>query len=123
MMLVKRSRRLALDALRTVARAAASLQAYPEGLAPPTTRASFLAGINRSGPILEIGPFNCPQFEADNVSYFDVLDQKDLRLRAVAHGRSPERCPRIDFVSPNGDLRIVDRTTPAPRLAMAVVGR
>lgn len=109
MTLVRRSRRLALDAVRTVARTAASLRAYPDGLAAPTTRADFLAGVDTSGSVLEIGPFDCPQFEGENVSYFDVLDQNDLRRRAVAHGRLPERCPQIDFVSPNGDLRIVDR--------------
>lgn len=109
MTLVKQSRRLALNTVRTVGRTAARFRTYPDGLAAPITRANFLAGIDTSGSILEIGPFDCPQFKGKNVSYFDVLDQKDLRLRAIAHGRSPERCPQIDFVSPNGDLRIVDR--------------
>ena len=109
MSMVKRSRRLAFNSVRTVGRAAASLRTSSVGLAAPTTRANFLAGIDTSGSVLEIGPFDCPVFEGDNVSYFDVLDQHDLRLRAVEHGRSPDRCPPIDFVSPTGDLRIVDR--------------
>ncbi|GGE09847.1 hypothetical protein GCM10011529_15210 [Polymorphobacter glacialis] len=109
MSLVKRSRRLALRTVKLVARAAAGLRAYPDGMAPPTTRADFLAGIDTAGSVLEIGPFDCPQFEGTNVSYFDVLDQNDLKQRAIAHGRSPDRCPPIDFVSYNGDLRIVDR--------------
>lgn len=109
MSMAKRARRLAFDAVRTLGRAAASLQVSSRDLAAPTTRASFLAGIDTSGSILEIGPFDCPVFEGENVSYFDVLDQQDLRIRAVAHGRPPDRCPQIEFVSPSGDLRIVDR--------------
>lgn len=109
MTLVKQSRRLALNTARTVGRAVASLRSFPDCLAAPTTRARFLAEIDASESLLEIGPFDCPQFEGDNVSYFDVLDQNELRLRAVEHGRSPARCPQIDFVSPNGNLGIVDR--------------
>ena len=109
MSMLKRMRRLAFDTVRALGRAAASLQTSSRGLAAPTTRADFLAGIDTSGSVLEIGPFDCPVFEGDNVSYFDVLDQHNLRLRAIAHGRSPDRCPQIDYVSPNGDLRIVDR--------------
>ncbi|MSO73114.1 MAG: hypothetical protein EXQ84_05835 [Rhodospirillaceae bacterium] len=58
---------------------------------------------------LEIGPFNAPKLKGPGVAYFDVMDQRDLRMRATALGLDPLHCPPIDFVAPNGDLSIVGR--------------
>ncbi|HYI39435.1 MAG TPA: hypothetical protein VE053_03865 [Allosphingosinicella sp.] len=58
--------------------------------------------------ILEIGPFDEPLLKGEGVAYFDVLDQESLRRRAVEHQRNPDGCPPIDFVSPTGDLDVVE---------------
>lgn len=78
------------------------------GIRPPTTRQAFLADI--PGDVLEIGPFDNPSLRGERITYFDVLDQAALIARAREHGRNPDTCPRIDYVSPTGDLSIVDRT-------------
>ncbi|NKC02957.1 class I SAM-dependent methyltransferase [Brucella haematophila] len=58
---------------------------------------------------LEIGPFCNPVLIGENVSYFDVLTRADLIKRANEIGYDIKHAPHIDFVSPNGDLSIVDR--------------
>lgn len=75
-------------------------------LQPPIDRASFLASLP-IGPSLEIGPFDAPLLQGRHVKYFDLLDQENLRLRAVEHGRNPDGCPHIDYVSPLGNVQIV----------------
>lgn len=79
------------------------------GLAAPTTRRRFLQRIDRTHGVLEIGPFYCPQLTGEHVSYFDVLDREQLRSRAAELGWNPETCPDIDYVSPSGDMSVVDR--------------
>lgn len=71
-------------------------------------RKRFARGVPR--PALEIGPFDKPKLLGAGVSYFDVLDQAGLqeRARTMPH-LTPAACPFIDFVSPTGDLRTVDR--------------
>ncbi|HYG46846.1 MAG TPA: class I SAM-dependent methyltransferase [Allosphingosinicella sp.] len=78
------------------------------GLARPTDRARFLAPLAGLARVLEIGPFDEPLLKGEGVAYFDVLDQEGLRRRAAEHGRNPEGCPRIDYVSATGDLDVVD---------------
>ncbi|MBB4155134.1 SAM-dependent methyltransferase [Sphingomonas jinjuensis] len=103
-------------ALRTITGVGAPLVAVAhtgrrrrEGLAAPTTRAAFLRQVPLASA-LEIGPFNNPTIAGPGVSYFDVLDAAALRTRAVAIGYDAERIPaRIDYVSPVGDLDVVDR--------------
>jgi len=73
-------------------------------------RSEFVKLAGRHVSVLEIGPFANPALRGANVSYFDVLSTEDLRKRAVAHGVNPADCPTIDYVSPNGDLSVVDRT-------------
>ncbi|MFS0774376.1 methyltransferase domain-containing protein [Sphingomonas sp. 1P08PE] len=77
------------------------------GLAPPITRAAFLASIPAASSILELGPFDAPLMRGAGVAYFDVLDQDGLRQRAIQEGRDPAGCPRIDHVSPTGDLTVI----------------
>lgn len=79
-----------------------------DGLAPALTRKRFLARINAAN-CLEIGPFDCPLVRGPGVRYFDVLDAAALEDRSRRHGRPPGAVPRIDYVSPTGDLTIVDR--------------
>lgn len=56
---------------------------------------------------LEIGPFDCPVLAGANVRYFDLMDQQGLAKRAAELGRPHGRTPRIDYVSPTGDLGVV----------------
>lgn len=77
------------------------------GLAPPTTRQRFVQRI--PGEALEIGPFDKPVIAGPDVAYFDVLDTDALRSRAAEIGFGAGRVPRIDYVSPVGDLAVVDR--------------
>lgn len=56
---------------------------------------------------LEIGPFDCPVLTGSSVRYFDLMSQQELAARAAALGRLHGRTPRIDYVSPTGDLGIV----------------
>lgn len=77
-----------------------------DGLAPPTSRKSLARNLG-SRSALEIGPFFSPLLKGDNVRYFDILDQSALRERAKRIGGLEDDVPKIDFVSPTGDLTIV----------------
>ncbi|MGY3494942.1 methyltransferase domain-containing protein [Bradyrhizobium sp. USDA 4502] len=70
-------------------------------------RAQFVSSIAR--PALEIGPFHNPQIVGEGVSYFEVLNRDQLIARASGLNQDTSRTPHIDFVSPTGDLSIVDR--------------
>lgn len=60
---------------------------------------------------LEISPWNRPFLSGSGVKYFDAADSESLRKSAVAANRDPRRVPsKIDFISPNGDLNVVDET-------------
>jgi len=72
-----------------------------------TSRARFLAEVAATGDVLEIGPFDRPLVTGPRVRYFDIMDQQALRVRAGEHGRSPEGCPPVDYVSARGDLRVI----------------
>ena len=76
---------------------------------PAAHRDGLVALVPRDSPLLEIGPFTKPVFRGGGVSYFDVLDREGLIERARAHGQPTEGCPEIDYVSPTGDLSVVDR--------------
>ena len=71
-------------------------------------RGGFIAQFGNIRPLLEIGPFDRPMVTGEGVSYFDVLDQAGLVARAAQVGRNGT-VPFIEFVSPNGDLSVVDR--------------
>lgn len=63
---------------------------------------------NRNRIVLEIGPFAKPSAKGPNVKYFDVMDRVGLVKRAEAIPEPTENIPEIDFVSPVGDLSVVD---------------
>jgi SAM-dependent methyltransferase len=71
-------------------------------------RESFLGIIPAAGLALEIGPFARPLLRGPDVRYFDVLDRAGLRRRAQLIGYPSETVPEIDFVSPEGDLSVID---------------
>lgn len=73
-------------------------------------RAGFLDLVSKSGSILEIGPFFAPVATGPNVKYFDVLNKADLIKRGTDLGHDVSRVPDINFVSPNGDLSVVNET-------------
>jgi SAM-dependent methyltransferase len=78
---------------------------------PGGTRSGFISLISGDIRLLEIGPFCSPVFKGDRVRYFDVLDRVGLIERAKEHGLDPSGCPdEISYVSPTGDLGIVDET-------------
>jgi SAM-dependent methyltransferase len=72
------------------------------------SRSDFLRLIPTHGDVLEIGPFANPLLRGPRVKYFDVLATDALRARAKVHGLDPGNCPHIDFVSPAGDLDVVN---------------
>src|SRR4249919_1725326 len=92
----------------TIARPLVSEHRDPSLLAP-IPRQRFVASVPLDKPVLEIGPFDRPWLSGSNVRYFDVLPQEQLRTRAATEfGRIPKNCPHIHYVSPTGDLSIVD---------------
>ena len=76
-------------------------------------RDKLIALAQQHDEILEIGPFFAPCLEGPQVTYFDVLGKQDLIRRALELGYDTDRIPEIDYVSPTGDLSIIDRRFPA----------
>ena len=75
------------------------------------TRADSIAEAQSSGSVLEIGPFHNPSLVGANVAYFDLLDRDDLVARVAEYRLKGSRIPEhIDYVSPVGDLSVIDRT-------------
>lgn len=73
-------------------------------------RSAFAALIPLSADALEIGPFHSPLLVGPRVRYFDVLGRGDLIERARSIGFPINRIPReVHYVSPTGDLGIVDK--------------
>lgn len=71
-------------------------------------RENFHELFSCKSKILEIGPFNNPLLVGSHVDYFDVLNQDELKKRAVSIGIETEKIPFIKYVSPNGDLSIIN---------------
>ncbi len=59
---------------------------------------------------LEIGPFFRPLLKGPHLRFFDVLSHADLVARAREIGEEESNIPVIDFVSPTGDLSIVNQS-------------
>lgn len=61
-------------------------------------------------PALEIGPFSAPVLNPATAKFFDVLSQEGLmqRARKIGEPYNPDTVPRIDYVSPTGDLTIIN---------------
>lgn len=70
-------------------------------------RENLLELVKNANSILEIGPFSRPAIEGANVKYFDLFDGEELSARARSVGYTITATPNIDFVSPIGDLSIV----------------
>jgi hypothetical protein len=90
-----------------------------DGLSKPITRAAVIRAIG-DDPTLEIGPFFSPMLVGPNATYFDVLDSAALRSRATQVGGTATSVPFVEFVSPTGDLSIVNRRFPVVLSAHAV---
>ncbi|MCQ0969097.1 hypothetical protein MLD63_01440 (plasmid) [Paracoccus sp. TK19116] len=109
---VKRALRRALPTPARPAPAAkhaASPQGYRHpAVAFPAGRGQLMRAIEGLQPILEIGPFDRPMVQGPHVAYFDVLDQAGLREKAAENPRRTGTVPHIDFVSPTGDLSVVE---------------
>ncbi|MBQ3337217.1 MAG: methyltransferase domain-containing protein [Selenomonadaceae bacterium] len=80
-------------------------------------RREFLHGFlhdtinSKSLKVLEIGCGNNPFLIGKTVKYFETMDSEGLKRRNEKIGRDVSRVPKkIDFVSPNGDLGVVDET-------------
>lgn len=76
---------------------------------PAAHRRGFLALVPTDENVLEIGPFTKPMLRGAKVRYFDVMDRAGLLERAAYHSHPTSNCPEIDFVSPTGDLAVVDQ--------------
>ena len=76
---------------------------------PLALRENYINLVHREESILEIGPFCNPAIIGENVKYFEVLDQDALIARAHACNYDIRQVPNIDYMSPIGDLSIVDR--------------
>ncbi|MGV2085478.1 MULTISPECIES: class I SAM-dependent methyltransferase [unclassified Rhizobium] len=63
----------------------------------------------QANSVLEIGPFCNPVLIGEHVSYFDILDHNGLISRAKATGYPIKHVPNINFVSPVGDLSIINQ--------------
>ncbi len=74
------------------------------------TREEFAALVPADADALEIGPFCKPLLQGARTRYFDVMDKAALEARARALGMENPAAPHIDFVSPFGDLVVVDDT-------------
>ena len=66
--------------------------------------------INARGlTALEISPWDRPFLHGEHVKYFDAFDAETLRKTAAAASRHANNVPaKIDFVSPKGDLGVVN---------------
>ena len=77
-----------------------------------TNRNELTSYINSDMKCLEIGPFDCPVLTGNNIDYFDVLNQNDLKIRAININRvnNLNNIPFIKYVSNNADLSIINDT-------------
>lgn len=75
-----------------------------------TTRWEFAALVPDDADALEIGPYSKPTLKSKRTRYFDVLSRAELIKRAGLVGVADPGVPEIHFVSPVGDLSIVDDT-------------
>ena len=87
---------------------------------PAALRENLIKLISHERSVLEIGPFFRPTLKGPQVRYFDVLDTTSLIERAKLQGLDPGGVPHIDFVSPVGDLSVVDETFAAAISAHAI---
>ncbi|MGH6761887.1 MAG: methyltransferase domain-containing protein [Phyllobacterium sp.] len=72
------------------------------------SRAELVSLIDQNYDVLEIGPFTNPVCRGNRVRYFDVLSRNGLVERAIKVGYPSGSAVDIDYVSPNGDLSVVN---------------
>jgi SAM-dependent methyltransferase len=72
------------------------------------TRFDFIELIPKDKKVLEIGPFWNPSIFGEKVFYFDIQDKEELMLKAKSFKLPVKNCPYIHFVSPTGNLDIVN---------------
>ena len=63
--------------------------------------------------VLEISPWDNPFLRGENVKYFDTMDAEALKKASEGSGRlfdSNNVPAKIDFVSPTGDLNVINET-------------
>jgi SAM-dependent methyltransferase len=73
------------------------------------SREAFAALIPADADALEIGPYYSPLLATPRTWFFDVLSRPEMLVRAEAEGFDGSTAPNIDYVSPTGDLNIVDQ--------------
>ena len=71
-------------------------------------KVDFIKLISNKCTCLEIGPFNKPLLKGMNVKYFDVLNKNALIKRAKQLEIDSSLVPDINFISANGDLKVID---------------
>ncbi len=73
-------------------------------------RKPFVNSIPKEVSILEIGPFYSPICVGNNVKYFDILNRESLvkRAKQIDESINSERIPFIEYVSPTGDLSVIN---------------
>lgn len=102
-------RRIVLDSLAATIARPLVIKHRDRSLLAPIERASFVGSVPKVELVLEIGPFDRPSLSGPTIRYFDILPQNELKARAAMEARRrPEGCPFIHFVSPTGDLSIVE---------------
>jgi SAM-dependent methyltransferase len=72
------------------------------------SRTTLVSLVRPTDSVLEIGPFVRPVLRGPNVRYFDVLDKASLIQRAETYGDPTKGAVDIDFISPAGDLSVVE---------------
>jgi hypothetical protein len=74
---------------------------------PLCFREYFVPIISKDISTLEIGPFCGPLLRGDHVRYFDIADREALIEKAQQLQYNFTEAPMIDYVSPIGDLGII----------------
>ncbi|MGH6835536.1 MAG: methyltransferase domain-containing protein [Methylocella sp.] len=71
-------------------------------------REHFLPLLSQTVDQLEIGPFCGPQLRGDKVRYFDIAGREALIEKAKQLQYPIMETPVIDYVSPTGDMGVID---------------
>ncbi len=75
---------------------------------PLSFREQFVSIISRTLDTLEIGPFCRPVLRGDKVRYFDIAAREALIAKAIQLQYPFTEAPAIDYVSPTGDMDIIN---------------
>ena len=85
-----------------------SSREQPAPLKQPSPRERIISFAKEFDSILEIGPFCNPLLTGSNVKYLDVKNKNELEIMAKEIKLTTTNAPHIDYISPFGDLSIVD---------------